>query len=227
MKNRFNFTITNHEARTELNLTMNEYAIADLIYHLSNNPESEGRWCYASKEKLGGYLGLSKQSAHKIITKLLERGLIERNESTKHLRTTKAWYDNVIIKDGKESLPLVKKVYSDGKESLLPQYITKIYTSNKEYIRKFNELFDTKYQPTKGREEKLKLRLKSFSIEEIFTAVEKLAASKFHRGTNDRGWVATPDFLLRSDEKVDEWLNKKAVKKNGLFELSENYIERN
>ncbi len=118
-----NFTTINHEAREKLDLSWLEYGLADLIYNLSNNPKSDyPGWCYASKEKLGETLGISKQSVHSIINRLIKKGLLERHKETKHLRITVDWYKKVLIKDdSKESLPLVKKVYSDSKESL-PQH---------------------------------------------------------------------------------------------------------
>jgi hypothetical protein len=60
---------------------------------------------------------------------------------------------------------------------------------------------------TEGRVRKLGLRLEKFSLSQILEALENLSLSEFHRGKNDRGWKADPDFLINSDEKVDKWLN--------------------
>jgi hypothetical protein len=76
------------------------------------------------------------------------------------------------------------------------------------YINAFNSLFNSKYILTKSREEKLKLRFRTYSGEQLSKALMNLSNSKFHRGDNDRGWTASPDFLIRSDEQVDIWLNK-------------------
>jgi hypothetical protein len=101
-----------------MKLTLNEYCIADTIYHLSNNPSSQAPgWCYKSKESMAEDLGLTKQSVLKIIDKLIKSGLVEKADQTKFLRTTDAWYETVVV-GGKESLPSVKKVYDGGKESL-------------------------------------------------------------------------------------------------------------
>jgi len=122
-KRDINYTVINHIAREELDLTWVEYGLADLVHNLSNNPQTTNRWCYASKERLASMLGVSKQYVHKMINKLIEQGLLERHEETKHLRTTQSWFDVVIIKsedkDSKQSLPPVNKVYSDSKQSLL------------------------------------------------------------------------------------------------------------
>ena len=76
------------------------------------------------------------------------------------------------------------------------------------YIERFNNKFGSKYTPTTGREHKLKLRLKNFTIDQILEATNNLSESEFHTGKNDRGWKADPDFLIRNDEQVDNWLNK-------------------
>lgn len=84
-------------------------------------------------------------------------------------------------------------------------------------LNKFNELFESKYQITDGRVQKYKARLKSFNDEQLLQALENMANTPFYKGENDRGWVANPDYFLRSDEIVDRLLNqtgKKQVKKN-------------
>ncbi len=120
---RTNFTIINHKARLALDLSLSEYCIADTIFCLSANPANKlGGWCYASKETLGRFLGLSKQSTHTIINSLIHLGLVEKNEETKYLKTTRYWYESVVIlKDSKETLPIVKKLDSHSKETLLAQ----------------------------------------------------------------------------------------------------------
>jgi len=116
------YTTIIHEIRIKLDLSCNEYCLADVIYHLSNNPGSKVLgWCYASKESVAKMLGLSKQTVHKLLKKLLENEIIEKDDDTKWFRTTKKWYDSVILermKYSKESLPVVKKIYLDSKQSL-------------------------------------------------------------------------------------------------------------
>ena len=120
------YTTIIHQAREELGLSLNEYAVADIIYQLQNNPDSlHPGWCYASKETLGKCVGISKQAIHSILKKLYDKGYLEKQEETKHIRANSCWYNVVIStkndmnKQGKETLPIVKKVYPDGKESLL------------------------------------------------------------------------------------------------------------
>ena len=81
------------------------------------------------------------------------------------------------------------------------------------FIEKFNELFGKNYEVTDKRTKYLSQRLKRFPLEKILTSLDNLASSDFHRGKNDRNWVADPDFLIRSDEQVDKFLNLSSKKK--------------
>lgn len=63
---------------------------------------------------------------------------------------------------------------------------------------------------TDGRKTKLKMRLKSYTADDLREAATMLAGSKFHQGDNPNGRrYGTIDFLLRSDETVEHWLQEK------------------
>ena len=123
------YTFVLHNVRIELNLSLNDYCIADCIYNLSHNPRSKIQgWCYASKITLGDLIGISETSVHSILNKLIRLKIVEKDKDTKYLRTTQLWYDNVILKridlrklsQTKESLvKTLKKVKPDTKESLV------------------------------------------------------------------------------------------------------------
>ena len=74
-------------------------------------------------------------------------------------------------------------------------------------IEEFNKTFSRSYRVTPDRSKKIKLRLKTYTLDEIKTSIKNMKASKFHNGDNDRGWKATIDFIIRNDEKIDEFLN--------------------
>lgn len=77
-----------------------------------------------------------------------------------------------------------------------------------DFITYFNKKSGKSYEITPARIEKLETRLKKYSIEQIKRAIDALLKSPFHTGKNDsKTWYATPDFLLRSDEQIDKWLN--------------------
>lgn len=121
----FTFTKINHKVRGQFGLTMNEYAVIDLIFHLSSNPASAyPGWCYASKETMGKMLGLSKMTIHTILQKVLALGLVEKHKEVNSLlRTTASWYDAAYFhekEDSKESLPLVRNPYSKQSRNFTP-----------------------------------------------------------------------------------------------------------
>lgn len=90
------YTTILHGPRKALGLSQNEYSVAALVYHLSNNPRSQVKgWCYASKEQLAAFLDISRRTIHRIVQTLVEKGLVEKQEETCFLRTTSKWYDEV------------------------------------------------------------------------------------------------------------------------------------
>ncbi len=114
---------------------------------------------------------------------------------------------NDVTKNGNKRLP--KMGYTkDNKDINTKDTIQKTTNSLQKYIDSFNVLFKREFRISKGRGNKLKARLKVFSLKEVLTALENLSKSPWHRGINKSGWTASPDFLIRSDEKFDEWLNK-------------------
>jgi len=89
------YTHIRHDKRKELKLTIHEYCLADLVYQLSTNPENEVGWCYASKEWIAGQFEFSRRTVVNLINKLVEKGIVYRNEQTSHLRTTSLWNQTV------------------------------------------------------------------------------------------------------------------------------------
>lgn len=124
------YTNIQHDFRKANALSLNEYVLCDMIYHLSNNKNNKiTGWCHSKRESLAEDMGLSKQTVIKLIQKLIDLDFIYRDYDTKYLQTTQKWdavytgeYSNsvnkVYQKQGKESLPSVNKVYPLGKESL-------------------------------------------------------------------------------------------------------------
>lgn len=126
---------------------------------------------------------------------------------------------------GKPANGLVGNPLMDSREThdSITEITTEITTKNKNidtYVSLFNELFKKSFRVTKARNQKLQARLATYSLEEILQALRNLSQSQFHRGDNDRGWAADPDFLIRSDEQVDRWLNQ-VGKKSPILEAYE------
>ena len=77
------------------------------------------------------------------------------------------------------------------------------------YLSLFNSLYKREYKPTEGRSRKLALRLKTYTWEQIEQSLRNMANQKWTHGDNQKNWVADPDYLIRSDEVIDKFLNVK------------------
>lgn len=116
------YTTVLHAVRKQMDLSCNEYCIADIIYKLSNNPRAPVRgWCNQPREKMADEMGLSKRTVIDIINKLIEKGLVEKSEIN-YVRTTQLWYDTTIaaqeeIKSRKathaETAPPMQKLHTE------------------------------------------------------------------------------------------------------------------
>lgn len=78
------------------------------------------------------------------------------------------------------------------------------------FLKHLNECVDKKYRSVKI--DKLKVRLKTYSVEEIKRAILNASKSEYHVGEGFR--YLTPNFFVRGDEKIDQWLNAPEPKNN-------------
>ena len=131
--------------------------------------------------------------------KNVDRGI---NENADYITTSlnKTINKEKIYKKEEDSLDLSELFPEEKKASVTSNEVSVV-------IEYFNELFGTKYRVTPDRSKKIRLRLKTYTLEEIKTAINKCKASKFHRGENDTGWKAGIDFIVRNDEIIDQFLN--------------------
>jgi len=95
------------------------------------------------------------------------------------------------------------------------------YNNNNDII--VNDIFDfyeqtmvTKIKRTAGRKKKIETRLKSFSIDDIKTAIRNVKGNKFMMGENDDGRKHNQiELICRSDEKLETYLNMVPKNKPG------------
>lgn len=121
MKQQLRFTLILHDIRGELGLNLVRYCIADSIYHLSNNPDSKVKgWCYASKQHIAKFLGITVRTVFSNVNWLIKEGLVEKDEETKYLKTTKKWYEKVVLmkmrKEYEEIAHPMKELHSPSEE---------------------------------------------------------------------------------------------------------------
>lgn len=165
-------------------------------------------------------LGISSQSIRTSLTKLKSTNELTIKTTNKYSVVTVSNYNTY------------QQVTSQPphKQPTTNQQLTTTNKDNKDnkkdietFISHFNTRFSKRYQETKGRELKLKARLKTYTMDQLLEAIDKLSESKFHIGQNDNNWEADPDFLLRSDEQVDKW---RQVKKHKTKDLMQGYTLR-
>lgn len=98
-----------------------------------------------------------------------------------------------------------------------PPHDVKAPDPSQEVIDYFNvtwkDIYPKGFTLTRKRKKQILARLKVFDIDSIKLAVDNLHVSDFHKGNNDRGWKATIDFLIRSDEQIDTWANNPPISK--------------
>ena len=115
------YTTIIHPIRKHFSLSCNDYCVLDTIMRMQNN---DTLWCYMSKETMGKDLDLSKQSVINIINSLIEKELVYKNPTTKHLRVTSVFMsylnDYKKFTDGKETLLERSKNFTETGKKTLP-----------------------------------------------------------------------------------------------------------
>lgn len=180
-------------------------------------------WTYNSSKafkELFPYI--SEKKIQRILKKLEELKIVKSGNFNKSSYDRTKWYtitDKSIrqiytihlpkLSNGLDtSVQPIPDINTDIKPNI-KKYKKEIITSDEvnQIIEFYNDIFQTKYRATPDRSKKIKLRLKTYTLDEIKTSIKNMKASKFHNGDNDRGWKATIDFIIRNDEKIDEFLN--------------------
>ena len=205
-----------HEPRKKLWLTLMEYVLADMIYQLSTNPKTNFR-CTMSKENMAKWIWVSKQAIHKLINKLIEKWLVEKDKKTKYLKHTNIRYDETVNKvyhDSKQSLPqIVNKVYSDSKQSLHNNNIYNNKENNKNNIIEKNfDFFYSSYPVKKWKTNALKSYINimkkekdpGYTHKEILQWLEKYKKEIKIQWTQ-KSYIAHPSTRLNQRRWEDEY----------------------
>lgn len=147
------YTLILHEARKKLGLNMLEYSVADLIYHLSNNPNSKiPGWCYASKRSMAEIIGISERSVYYNLNKLLKHGLIEKDKNTDYLKASKRWYENVVIVRSAKSSYTLQSAIGDAENHSVVN-MQGLHTNDANIADNNNRDSDTDKKNNKSREQ--------------------------------------------------------------------------
>lgn len=95
---------------------------------------------------------------------------------------------------------------SHGKPSASEVEAEKVRT----VFERWKELRGTAVKLTSGRRNKIRARLKTYTVEQLVRALENAAGDKWLRGDNERGTdYFRPETVFKNDEAVEHWLEPK------------------
>lgn len=117
-----------HWPRKKHWLSLIEYTLCDMIYHLSNNPKYN--WCIMSKETMATELWVSRRGIIDIINKMIKRNFIIKDPETNFLKTALLWYNEFVL----GCAEIAQGVQNDQSEGVtngvqdMPQGVQKLHT---------------------------------------------------------------------------------------------------
>jgi DNA-binding transcriptional ArsR family regulator len=151
---------------------------------------------------LGECIGVSEQSVHSILKKLYDKGYIEKQEETKHVRASSKWYDTVVLMKSKintkESLATLKKVEPDTKESLAQDTKESLVNNN---IRDNNKIINTLSYLEEIPEEDIKEFVSEYNItpKQLKEKAESLSDYCRYKGRKYRNYKAFLRNAIRKE----------------------------
>ena len=182
-----------------------------IVYSVISNLTHEKGYCWASNKYIADLLGCSPLTISRSVSNLNKLGHIKNTVS----RTADGTDRKIILSIStngifkKDTPPIKKRLHNN---------ITNNITDNKtnssnELLTWFNNEFKRSFKVIDHK--KLKMRLKTFGLEQIKTAIKNAYSDEFHAKNNFK--YLTPTYFLRSDENVDKWLNTtKQIKNEGI-----------
>lgn len=90
-----------------------------------------------------------------------------------------------------------------------------IYRVFDHYQKTFKGLYEIK-KLSDSRKSKVRARLKTYTPDELIKAIDNIRKSDWHMGENPSSkFYATPEFIFRSDEMIEGWIQNKPQKQIG------------
>lgn len=192
-------------------------------------------WVYKSYDEMLGKFPLSEYQLRSSYKILKEHGIIEtqikkvNGSPTFHYRLLKEFSFDLVSKKFSETMvseKISETIYNtdNNHNTTDSDSLQDEAKESKSFSAvRSKEIFDlicSIVHPDKGvlytdkRKAMVRNRNRTFMLEDILTAATNLMASSWHTGNNPNNVkYASFDFLMRNDEKVEEWLNKIPVQK--------------
>ena len=112
----------NKEFLKKYDLSLTDCFVLEEIRQLSTPTNKFGGWCFKSKKNIGEKFGKSRRTIHRILNKLEQKGLIERDNSG-----------------------LVRCVIEQHKKEIEPNYLKEyVELGHKAFARKYKHIYDSK-----------------------------------------------------------------------------------
>ena len=175
-----------------------------MVYRLSAyNGSNIPGWCYASKQWFADTIGISKPGVHKILNRLIEKNLIEKDPNTSYLRSTSVWYDTVekLNEDSKQSIPPVNKVSSDSKQSILEGSKQSIHYNNNIDSNKETNIYNTLNNFIQERERVVRELEPKFKDKDIGKAFDTLVDYCQAKNKRYKNYKSALSNWLRNDDR--------------------------
>jgi uncharacterized phage protein (TIGR02220 family) len=120
---RKNITLINEEARRQLDITRDDYALCAYVLYRQADPRKVSGWCADTKEEIADFIGISRPGLYKMVDRLERLSLIFTDPKTGYLQATAVFID---ADNCKQSLHrTVNKVYTESGKSV--NKVTPIY----------------------------------------------------------------------------------------------------
>jgi len=198
-----------------------------IIYAIISNLTHERGYCWATNKYLAQKLDCTVITVQRALKKLSDRNYLDievlRNESGTSRIIRLENYQNITVQKG------VSKKKRDGTSKMIQGDIKKdIHNSIIEYnsitknsntsgvnekttsklLKFINDRYSRNFRKINAN--RLKMRLKTYSLDEILMAIENAHADKFHIDSKFK--YLTPEYFTRNDDIIDKWLNTKPQK---------------
>lgn len=86
------YTNIQHDFRKMHDISLLEYVICDMVWMYSNFSRSKVKdWCTETRQDLADEIGITKKTLITLVERMIEKGFLEKADSTKSLRTTNKW----------------------------------------------------------------------------------------------------------------------------------------
>ena len=196
-------TLIDEQARKELDITRDEYALCSFVHYRAADPrQKKPGWCCDEREDIAEFVGITRAGLFKMITRMEGKNLIEVDTQTRAIRVTSAFVDaENKVQPRKQSLhgrvnkvDITNKVYKGDIKGEQGEIVSAAETSLQRLDRWISEI-------STGDEKRILL--------EAFQMVYKLPAARFDEclaAFRAKASTTAEKYLRRADV-VEHFLN--------------------